>query len=102
MRAIAAAWLALLGFAAIVTVFRQRDTWRPDGRFWGMVGAGAAPQPVIFSGIFGGSALAFLFLGWSALGWAGGPEFWAYLTGLIWFQIVTATIFIRLLVVWLR
>lgn len=147
--------VALLGFAAIVTVFRQRDTWRPDGRFWAMVAAGigtlvfsllplpflfggiaptstwqtcctllslyalgycgllfgsyrrdlaagAAPNPPIFVGIFGGSALTSIFLIAAATGLLGGPHFWAYLVGLIWFQVVTATIFVRLLVVWLR
>ena len=50
--------VTLLGFAAIVTVFRQRDTWRPDGRFWGMVGAGIGtlifsllPLPFLFGNI---------------------------------------------------
>ena len=147
--------VALLGFAAIVSVFRQRDTWRPDGRFWAMVGAGAgtlifsllplpflfgsiaaistwqtcctllgfyalgycgllissfrrdqaagaAPNPPIFVGIFVGSALSSLFLFSSAIGWLDGPHFWSYLVGLIWFQVVTVIIFIRLLVVWLR
>jgi hypothetical protein len=34
----------LLGFAAIVSVFRARDskTWTPDGRFWGMVSSASA------------------------------------------------------------
>ncbi len=147
--------VALLGFAAIVTVFRQRDTWRPDGRFWAMVAAGAgtlvfsllplpflvssvaatsiwqaccsllglyglgycglvigsfrrdqaasaAPNFPIFLGILGGSALTSVCLIASAIGFLGGPQFWAYLVGLVWFQVVTAIFFVRLLVVWLR
>ena len=50
--------VALLGFAAIVSVFRQRDTWRPDGRFWAMVAAGVGtlmfsllPLPFFFGGV---------------------------------------------------
>jgi hypothetical protein len=50
--------VALLGFAAIVSVFRQRDTWRPDGRFWAMVAAGVGtlvfsllPLPFLFGRI---------------------------------------------------
>jgi len=147
--------VALLGFAAIVSVFRQRDTWRPDGRFWAMVTAGvgtlifsllplpflfggiaptstwqtcnallglyalgycigligafrrdqaveAAPNIPIFAILFGGSALSCPFLRVSAVGFLGDPQFWPYLVGLIWFQILTAILFVRLLVVWLR
>ena len=147
--------VALLGFAAIVSVFRQRDTWRPDGRFWAMVAAGIGtlvfsllPLPFLFGGIapastwqtcdallglfalgycvfvtvafrrdratdsspnvpifvllFGGSAFIFPFLLVSAMGYLGDPQFWPYLVGLIWFQVVTAIFFVRLLVVWLR
>ena len=50
--------VALLGFAAIVSVFRQRDTWRPDGRFWAMVAAGVGtlmfsllPLPFFFGSV---------------------------------------------------
>jgi hypothetical protein len=147
--------VALLGFAAIVSVFRQRDTWRPDGRFWAMVAAGIGtlvfslvPLPFLFRGIgqtstwqvcsallglyalaycvfltimfrrdlatnsapnipifvvvFGGSALTCPFLLVSAIGYLGDPQFWPYLVGLVWFQIITAIFFVRLLVVWLR
>lgn len=147
--------VALLGFAAIVSVFRQRDTWRPDGRFWAMVAAGigtlvfsllplpllfggmapasswqicsvllglyalaycgfltgrfrrdrasdAAPNLSIFLTLLSGSALAGPLLLVSALGYLGGPQFWPYLLALVWFQVVTAVFFVRLLVVWLR
>jgi hypothetical protein len=147
--------VALLGFAAIITVFRQRDAWRPDGRFWAMIAAGVGtlvfslfPLPFLFGGsapastwqvcsallglyalgycvlladsfrrdraagsasnvpifsvVFGGSALAGAFLLVSAIGYLGDPQFWPYLVGLIWFQVLTATLFVRLLVVWLR
>lgn len=147
--------VALLGFAAIVSVFRQRDVWRPDGRFWAMVGAGVGtlalslvPLPFLYAGgaaqatwrtcsallgtfalgycafltrsfrrdraadlspnisifalVFGGSALTGLLVLASAAGSLGEPRFWPYLVGLIWFQVVTTTFFVRLLVVWLR
>ena len=146
--------IALLGFAAIVSVFRQRDTWRPDGRFWAMVAAGIGtlvfslfPLPFLFAGsepastwqtcnallglyalgycvfltgmfrrdraaeapnvsifvvLFGGSAFTALFLLVSVVGYLGDPQFWRYLVGLIWFQVLTAILFVRLLVVWLR
>ncbi len=147
--------VALLGFAAIVSVFRQRDAWRPDGRFWAMVAAGvgtlvfsllplpflfgntapvltwqicdslfglyaiaycaflagmfqrdratdSAPNAPIFFALFGGSALTCAFLLVSTTGYLGSPQFWPYLVGLIWFQVVTTTFFVRLLVVWLR
>jgi len=147
--------VALLGFAAIVSVFRQRDTWRPDGRFWAMVAAGIGtlvfslvPLPFLFRGIaptstwqvcnallgfyalaycvfltvmfrrdlatnsapnvpifvvvLGGSAFTSPFLLVSATGYLGDPLFWPYLVGLVWFQILTAIFFVRLLVVWLR
>jgi hypothetical protein len=147
--------VALLGFAAIVSVFRQRDTWRPDGRFWAMVAAGVGtlvfsllPLPFLFRGIdppsiwqtcsalfglyalgycvlltgsfkrdraasssssipifavvFAGSAFTCPFLLASAAGYLGAPSFWSYLVGLVWFQILTTILFVRLLVVWLR
>ena len=147
--------VALLGFAAIVSVFRQRDTWRPDGRFWAMVAAGvgtlvfsllplpflfrgiapastwqacnallglyalgycvfltqmfrrdlvtdSAPNLLIFVVVLGGSAFTCPFLVVSAIGYLGDPQFWSYLVGLVWFQILTAIFFVRLLVVWLR
>jgi len=147
--------VALLGFAAIVSVFRQRGTWRPDGRFWAMIAAGIGtlvfsllPLPLLFGGItqastwqtcdallgayalgycafltrsfrrdratdsapnvsifallLSGSALNGALLVLSAFGYLGDPQFWPYLVGLIWFQIVTAVFFVRLLVVWLR
>lgn len=147
--------VALLGFAAIVSVFRQRDSWRPDGRFWAMVAAGmgtlvfsllplpflsgrmapastwqvcdvlfgfytlgycvfligrfrqdrasdSAPNSSIFLALLGGSALTGSLLLLSAFRYIGGAEFWPYLVGLIWFQIVTTVFFVRLLVVWLR
>ena len=147
--------IALLGFAAIVSVFRQRAQWRPDGRFWAMVTAGvgtlvfslvplpflftalpqqttwrfcavmfsfyafgyclflvasyrrdsragSAPNSAIVSTLLGGSSLAAIVLLLSALEFLGAPQFWPYLSGLIWFQILTAALFVRLLVVWLR
>ena len=147
--------VALLGFAAIVSVFRQRDAWRPDGRFWAMVAAGigtlafsllplpflfaglapasawqacgvllglytfgyclfiggtfrrdraarSAPNVPIFAMLLGGSLLSGLFLLASSTGLFADPEFWPYLVGLIWFQVLTAVLFVRLLVVWLR
>jgi hypothetical protein len=147
--------VTLLGFAAIVSVFRQRDTWRPDGRFWAMVTAGVGtlvfsllPLPFLFRSIaaasiwqacnavfglyalgycvfltgsfrrdraadsssnvpvfalvLGGSAVTCPFLLASATGYFGDPSFWSYLVGLIWFQVLTAILFVRLLVVWLR
>jgi hypothetical protein len=147
--------VALLGFAAIVSVFRQRDAWRPDGRFWAMVAAGvgtllfsllplpflfrrvdpistwqtcnalfgfyalgysmflvrsfkrdqavgSAPNIPIFAVVFCGSAFTFPFLLGSATGYFGDPSFWSYLVGLIWFQVLTMILFVRLLVVWLR
>ena len=147
--------VALLGFAAIVSVFRQRDSWRPDGRFWAMVAAGVGilvfsliPLPFIFgsvapastwqicnallglyalgycvlltgafqrdraadsstnvpvfASIFVGTAIMCPFLLSCATGGLGEPSFWSYLVGLVWFQIVTAILFVRLLIVWLR
>lgn len=144
--------VALLGFAAIVSVFRQRDTWRPDGRFWAMVAAGTGtlvfsllPLPFLFGGsetwrtcsillgvyalgycvfltgsfrrdraansatnipifvgLMSGSAFSCALLLVSAAGYLGPPAVWPYLAGLVWFQIATAVIFVRLLVVWLR
>ena len=50
--------VAFLGFAAIASLFRQRDAtdWRPDGRFWGMVGVASLalvfsllPLPLLFA-----------------------------------------------------
>ena len=146
--------VTLLGFAAIVSVFRQRD-WHPDGRFWAMVSAGvgtlvfslfplpfifggiapasawlvcnallglyalgycavlasafrrdraagSSSHPVVFSAVFGGTAVVCPFLLASSFGYFGDPAFWSYLVGLIWFQIVTVIIFVRLLIVWLR
>jgi len=147
--------VALLGFSAIVSVFRQRGDWRPDGRFWSMVAAGigtlvfsllplpflfggvaptttwqvcisllglyalgfsvflttrfrsdlaatSAPSPPIFLLLLGGSVFAGAFLLLSVPGYLGEPRFWVFLVGLIWFQVVTAVFFVRLLVVWLR
>jgi len=146
--------VTLLGFAAIVTVFRQSDTWRPDGRFWAMITAGIGtlvfsllPLPFLFGNIastatwrtcsalfglyalgycvfltrmyrrdratgsgnlpvfallFGGSAFTCPLLLVSATGYLGDPQYWPYLVGLIWFQILTAIFFVRLLAVWLR
>ena len=145
---------ALLGFAAIVSVFSQRGTWSPDGRFWSMVASGIGtlvfsllPLPFLFAGtesasawrlcaglfaffalgfcvlmirsyrrdraggtphlpifgvLFGGSALACPLLLASALGYFGEPQFWPYVAGLVWFEVLTAVLFVRLLVVWLR
>ena len=41
--------VAFLGFSAIASLFRQRDAtgWRPDGRFWAMVGV--ASLALVFS-----------------------------------------------------
>jgi hypothetical protein len=147
--------VALLGFAAIVSVFSQRGTWRPDGRFWAMVGSGigtlvfsmlplpflfagvepasawrscnallglfalgycvlmihsyrrdlaadSAPNVPIFAVLLGGSACVCPFLLASAIGYFGDAQFWPYLIGIVWFQVLTATLFVRLLVVWLR
>ena len=59
LSAIAEIAVALLGFAAIVSVFQARDnSWAGDGRFWTMVQFGFAtfvfaliPLPLLASGI---------------------------------------------------
>jgi len=37
----------------------------------------------------------------NAAGLLNGPSFWPYLVGILWFQLVTAYVFVRLLFIWL-
>ena len=56
----------------------------------------------IFAMLFGGSLSVSPFLLGSTVGLVAEPAFWPYLTAVCWFQFITAVLFVRLLVVWLR
>jgi hypothetical protein len=150
--AIAEIAIALLGFAAIVSVFHARGaSWKPDGRFWSMLqfgfatlafallplpllssgvpestgwavssalfagfgayvpilgvrsfrrdhAAGRPPNLAIFSLVFGGSSLTLPLLVYNAVELR---AFWPYLAALVWFSLMTALVFLRLLQAWL-